>query len=586
MPGAHAAATGPLEIELTALGDFDATAATSKIAPGDSQNLPLPFPARTRGVTAIGTAGKLAFVGVGLGDAEGEIHVLLYRSQAATTLWPASTESFPKQAVGAALGFHPDARLLLVAGSLVGDSDAGRAFSVNATTGRSVEVPDGMAPARAFASVTPFGADGFLVAGGIDPTLAPKDPATAPPMASAARYDIERERFDRASPIVLAQARARHAAVVLESGETLLVGGIGPTGLALSTLEAVSPVDRASRIAGLATLQRPRSEPTVLRLSDGRIFVGGGFDAGEPVQDLEWLSPDAHALTLLFDQVVLAKTHSFAAMPGGGVLGVGVCIPKGVQSCLEPERSVAWFRADGAVDVLPSLTVKPFTLHLVRAGSGAPWLHVESESGIDWRRFDPWTGLFDEPKERPDSGPEPNHPAPIGIDPGAFVWLEAGTPVRLFGFRHDVRSAFAGDLAPLLLASREHMSPNRFPSGVKTAGIEYGSSGLGLAGSEALVVVTDTDYADLELELTSSSGPPPVVVLGGARVGDSGCPWPDTSPAAPGEILKLRRRGSTVSLSRASATRTCKVGSGRKGLALSAATSVPSFVRALEIRRR
>ena len=95
----------------------------------------------------------------------------------------------------------------------------------------------------------------------------------------------------------------------------------------------------------------------IARPAPTRVFVGGGTISGATVGLLEWLTPDARSLTFVQGGLVLAESHSFAAMPGGGVLGVGVCVPKSVQICSGdvPKRSVVWLRKSGAIDLLPPL---------------------------------------------------------------------------------------------------------------------------------------------------------------------------------------------------------------------------------------
>jgi len=587
LPTAHAAGAEDLSIELTALGDFEGSNATSKIAGGDARGLSLPFPAQTRAVTARAGSGAKGFAGVGAAAPSGDIDVLLWRTGGASELWSPAGAGFPSQPLGVAVGIDAARRTVLAAGSLVASADAGRAFRVDLSTGVAEEVADGMLPARAFATITAFGPGAMLVAGGVDPTLSGGDLGAAPPIASASIYLQGEARFDRTRVIALAQPRSGHAAVVLASGETLLVGGAGPNGVPLSTLEIVSPEDSSARIAGLATLESPRVHPRALRLTDGRVFVGGGTLAGSPVGVLEWLSPDARSLTFLQGNLVLAESHSFAAMPDGGVLGVGVCVPKTVQACSGDAamRSVIWFRKDGAFDVLPALTFTPSSASLIAAGAGAPWLHAVVGSTATYRYFDPWTGRFEEPAEIPEQGPDPDLPPPLAVDPGAFVWLERAGGGALRGFRHDVRGPYARDLAPLLLAGREHVAPSRFPSGVSKSGIEYSAGGLGLAGSQSLAVVADTTYADLDLALTMTSGAPPVVHLGGTVLGGADCPWPDLASAEPGEVVHVRRRADEATLERKGATQSCTVGSGHLPLALGPSAG-KSFVRALEIRRR
>ena len=587
LPPAHAAGAENLSIELTALGDFEASTLTTKIAAGDARDLQLPFPAGTKAVSARVGSSAQGFVGLGRAGTGGSIDVLLWRSGEPTELWPPPEAPFPGEALGVSFGVDARRRTLLVAGALVATADASRALTVSLATGRAEEVAEGMLPARAFASITPFGADAMLVAGGVDPTLSGGDLATSPPLASASIFLTKEARFDRARVIALAQPRTRHASVVLESGETLLVGGAGPGGIPLATLEVVSPHDTSARIAGLATLGSPRERPRALRLSDGRVFVGGGTISGATVGLLEWLTPDARSLTFVQGGLVLAESHSFAAMPGGGVLGVGVCVPKSVQICSGdvPKRSVVWLRRSGAIDVLPPLIFTPSSASLIDANDGTPWLHARAGSTTVFRRFDPWTGRFEEPAERPEQGPDADLPAPLGVDTGAFVWLERGLVGALRGFRHGVRGSFARDLAPLLFASRDQVVPGHFPGIFSDSGIEYSAAGLGLAGADAGAFVADTDYADVDLELTLTSGPPPAVLMGQTRVGGSECPWPSVEVADPGEVLTLRRRGSMAVLERKGASRSCAVEDGRVTLGLAAADSA-TFVRSFEIRRR
>ena len=575
LPDAHANLAEGLGIELTALGDFEGSVSTSKIAPGDSRGLPLPFPGATRAVSALGESGAEDLLGLGSAAEDGNIDVLLWRAKDATRL---SGEGFAPEPAGLSLGLDARRRHLLAAGSSVDTADAGRAFTVDLGTGRTREVEGGMLPARAFASVTSFGEDSMLVAGGVDPTL-----GSAGPLASASVFHVGEAHFDRANVVTLAQPRSRHGAVVLVSGETLLIGGEGPSGAPLATLEAVSPADRSARIAGLATLSQPRAKPVVLRLDDDSVFVGGGSAGGAPVGVLEWLTPDASKATRIRENLVLAESHGFAAMPGGGVLGVGVCVPEGAGSCTGdlPKKSVVWFREDGSADVLPALPFAPSRVALIAAGQGAPWLFAVGPSGPVYRRFDPWTGVFDEPESFPKLGPDADLAAPLGVDAGAFVWLERDAGAALSGFRHDVRGTYSRDVAPLLLSGREHVAPSRLPSGVSKSGIEYSASGLGLRGDGALAVVADTSYAAVDLALTLTSGPPPLVMLGAVA-----CAWPSLDDAVPGETVDVRRRGAEVTLERGGTRQSCAVGEGRLGVALAAQGSRTSFVRALEIRRR
>jgi hypothetical protein len=512
-----------LSISLEALGDFEASALTSDGAPGDARGVPLTFPAKTRAVSGSAQGGGLGWSGLGEASGGGDLDLLLWRRDDACDAW-SSQPGFLVEPKGTSVGFLPTRHLLLAAGSLVQSADAARAFTWDLATGESREVPDGMLPARAYSSITAFGDDAMLVAGGVDPSLGGSSLDDAPPIDSATIFDADASRFDRATLIPLSQPRSRHGAVTLDNGDTLLVGGRGPGSIALPTLEAISPSERAARVAGLATLKHARIAPVVFRLDDGRIFVGGGSDGGAPVNALEWLTPDATSLVLIQENAVMSDRAAFAPLLGGGVLGVGVCVPKPASQCAGDlaRRAVTWIRSDGSLDALPSLSFAPDSVSLIPAADGAPWLSSRTGSAHVWKRFDPWNGLFDEPADAPSSAPDADLAGPVAVEPGLFVWLERdGSAARWRGFRHDTRGPYARDVAPLLLAGREHVAPSRAPFDLATSGIDYAAGGLGLSGSGAAAFVTDTTYANVTLELELTSGAPTVIAPGLARAATS-----------------------------------------------------------------
>ena len=173
---------------------------------------------------------------------------------------------------------------MLVAGGDESDGAAAGSLVFESDTG-SIDVPTPSFPqARAFATVTPFGS-GLLLAGGENP-LNTDVVGEREARQKAAVYD-PRTRDSTRDPIALELARTRHAAVVLESGETLLVGGGRPSGdgttVTVTPFELVSPETRRSRIDGLVGLADGRLEPTALRLDNGNVLVGGGYTpTGEP----------------------------------------------------------------------------------------------------------------------------------------------------------------------------------------------------------------------------------------------------------------------------------------------------------------
>lgn len=581
------AANASLAVHLEALGDFDASAVTSQSAPGDADRMSLPFPASTRAVSARAEGGG-GWLGFGETNDAGGIHLMLWPRSEACTLWPATDEpAYPVEASGVALGFAPALATLLMAGSLVPTSEAARAVSIDLSKGSAEEVLDGMPALRAHATIAPFGDHALLVAGGIDPTLGSGDPEAGAPSSTAYVYDGRTRRFHGNQPIELVQPRARHAAVVLSNGDTILVGGTGPDGVALPTLEAVSPTTHSSRAAGLATLGRARVSPVAFRLDDDRIFVGGGSDSGGVVHRLEWLSPDARTIVLYYDEdtVTLAPHYAFAGLLGGSVLGVGACKKAPCSA-----RRVLWLPSDGSSPrELPDLNFVPRegvdSLALVGGTDGSPWLFARVRGKPVWRRFDPWTGLFDEPDVVPSTGPNRDLPGPLSAGPGVLAWIErADASARLVGFRYDTRSAWARDLGPLILAGRDHVAPSRPAKGLDATGIEYAPGVLGLEGPGSFVQVADATYAGLDAEIEARSGAPPVVLLGSARMGDGDCPWPESGDAVEGEIFTVSRSGTTAVLGRAGKTSACTTSPGRLTVGLAAGASA-TFIRSLTIGR-
>ncbi len=570
-------------LELSALGDFDASPVTAEKFDASQNGRQLSFPPLTQAVDARLTTSAGQWLGVAERDSNG-IQLPLWPADTACPLYPLETAAgYPDAAQGEALGWSPGQHTLLVAGELSTGTQSAQAVSVDLGTGNASQVPDGMLQGRAYATITPFGKN-LLVAGGLD-TQATHDLANAPPLDSALVYSIATGRFDNAHPVALTRRRAHHAALVLPSGETLLVGGVGSGGLALAALEAISPADDTARSLGLAAVGR--IDPVALRLDDGRILIAGGTDSsGNPVDLLEWLTPDASSA--YYKPVHLAPRfdRAFVAMPGGGALAVGGCISR---TPAPGDCSDAWWiTPEGVPEQLPPLPVDAPHPALVAAENGAPFLW--SPQNQLWLRFDPWQGRFVDAAS-PGPGPGAGLPAPIAIDPGAFVWLaRSGNRTVLNGFRHGTRERFAFDLLPLLEgvppagsfpeSPAWHLAPDRSPLG-PGAEVHFDPAlGLVLDGDYATAVLTDTSYASLRLEMTLVEGAPPRVLLGGRELTD--CPWPKASS----RTLALLRTGGRVELERGDEKQVCTVGLGRVTVAFGAGgTERHSVIREVTVRR-
>jgi hypothetical protein len=405
------------KIQLDALGDFEPSIRTSESVVDDAKGVDLPFPLDTRGVEALAELGQNRWTGVGLAEGS-DIRISLWPVEAGCALWkPSATENgFPLDAVGTSLGYSPDQRMLLVYGSSYQLGDP-RALVIDVDTGVAEPIAPSETPIE-FSTITAFGKDKLLIAGGSDPR------GDTVPGDTALVFDTKTRTFE-AEKIGLKRVRSRHGAVVLATGETLLVGGLDANQKASVALETVSPTVPKTLAASdkdLFTLAVPRVSPFVLKLSDDTIFVAGGRASlapdAAPVTTLEYLSPDAKQSLRLIDKtslgsIRLGRLHAFTQLPGGAVLAVGLCLAKGGNECEnDPEhrnRSYAWIRPDGEIHVFQTLLPpKTTSMHLVPGSDGAPWLFAKTLVEDAWRRFDLWSGTFEIQINEPKSGPAPS----------------------------------------------------------------------------------------------------------------------------------------------------------------------------------
>jgi hypothetical protein len=602
LPGCAGDANEGATVELSALGDFDASPVTAEAFSASESGRELSFPPLTRAVEARLDTGNRHWLGVAERDRDA-VQLPLWPADGACPLFPLDdSPGYPGPVPGEAMGWAPAQHTLLIAGELSASSSSAQAVSVDLQSGKASRVPGGMLQGRAYSTITPFGGN-LLVAGGLD-TQATHDLGKAPPLDSALVYNIAKGRFDRADPIALSRARAHHAALVLPSGETLLVGGMGNAGEALVPLEAVSPADGTARVTGLATPAVGRIDPAALRLDDGRILICGGTDSnGKPIGLLEWLTADAASAYFTPAQLPPRFDRAFVAMPGGGALAVGGCedrAPKNAgEDCSACERGCPpsggydawWITPEGVPEQLPDLPVDAPHPELVPAENGAPWLW--SARARSWLRFDPWQARFVPVAPDLAPGPDAGMPAPVAIDPGAFVWLSSdGQHTTLGGFRHGTRERFAFDLLPLLGgvppsgsfpdSPAWHLAPDRSPLGANAEVRFDPAQGLVLDGDYATALLTDTSYAPLRLEMTLGGGSPPRVRLGSREVGGADCPWPAAGP----DTLVLIRNGATLQLQRGQRTETCSLGVDRVTVALAAGGSARhSVIRGITVRR-
>jgi hypothetical protein len=590
-------------VELEALGDFPSSNRDFESLKLDSPGVELTFPDNASAVRARLLDVPQPFIGwAERQPAEVGIDVLLWPERESCALFePAQTDAYPARGGGQALGYHPGVGVALLAGGDAGEGAAVvGALSFDARTGEAeladAQARHGLLEPRAFATVTAFG-DALLVAGGEDPLIPGLEPARRAVLRSAELYEPGEGRFSL-ELLELRRGRARHGALVLASGETLLLAGRGEDGLPLCSLEAVSPETRTSSLSGLATLEVCRVDPRALRLSDDRIFVAGGEDAdGSPPGTLEWLSTDGSALELVVvDGAPPARfDRAFAPLDGGSVLAVGGCEPvddPDADACAPCRRGCApenwdawWITSEGrAVEIEPLPFAAPEPV-LIPAADGAPWLVLRDGANGEpvLFRFDPWRARFERAPTPPADVPPAGSRAVLPLDAGAFLWLDEADPPALFGARFGVRNPHSRDV-PLVTLTNDgdalwplHLVPDRPPS---SDTVSYDGE-LHLARGS--VWISDTRYRGFIATLVVTAGDPPIVLLDGESFGDAGCPWPE---AAEPETLELERAASTLFLRRGGEESECAVAPGAHRLGFAAPDDATASLASIAVERR
>jgi hypothetical protein len=434
------------------------------------------------------------------------------------------------------LGAIESERVLIVGGRSIGSGAPISPFSylLRLDTGEILQVTPDLAKPRLLPTVTPFG-DRALVAGGYSEDGSPLDQAEVFVPALGG--------FDQHNPIVLSEPRADHGAVVLTTGQTLLVGGVGGTGgqPLLGSMEIVDPATSTVRAENVAGLAVPRRAPTVLRLASGEILVAGGFDAaGNVVSTLEWFLPDASRSTRTAQLVAASSPRAFAALEGGGALAV-IAPPAGITGNFQ---NVWVIGADGALDAATPITGSLTQPILFGGAGGAPLLWT----GDRWLRYRPWAGTFGSANLLDDTTRITGTTA-TG-DPGLALWLDVGAlAVDVRALRFDVRNEYSTLLGPLLASDDVDTAPDRLPS----SGLASFDPSRGLSLAQGVsTFVTDRTYADVAIDLEAPTGAPPLVVLRDElgvelEVGGPACPGPRA--AGPVASVHVQRNGAGVAWS-------------------------------------
>lgn len=438
----------------------------------------------------------------------------------------------------ASLGIFGE-QFLVAGGALVDSNQNPRTFVGDLSTGIVEKLELGLNVRRNRPSITTYNrpndpVQAALVAGGSNDNndaLITAEIYVSNPDAPGTLGDFASTRIN------LSEERALHGAVVLATGETLLVGGVGPRG-PLRSMEIVDPRTDRARIDGVAFLAVPRKRPTVMRLASGEILVAGGLDHNDqPVPTLEWFAPDASRPTKRPVDLVTGRDRAFVPLAAGGALAVII-----------PETPTADFKtvwvisAEGSLE--PGVSLDPASLTAVRLFGGAesaPALWT----GSRWMRWQPWFGAFEPIADAPTTGPKTD--AIANGDSGLALWLddqgEAGMYVT--GYRFATRTKYGAVPKPLLVEGPGQLAPDRL-SGISGSSIRFERERGLVMGPGASAFLTDVSFADFALDVDVTAGPPSIVLREESgkelEIGGAGCGF---TQAAQRHIF-VRRAGASV----------------------------------------
>lgn len=477
---------------------------------------------------------------------------------------------------GAALGVVGSNRALLAGGSLNVETPA--EYVVHLDTGAVAKADPPLHVSRTQATVTAFGGGG-LVAGGL--TL--DAPA---PLAEAEVLDAADDGF-AAQTIALSEARAGHAAVVLASGDTLLVGGYGDaaTRAPLPSMEIVQVASRTTTESDVGRLSPVLANPVAVRLASGEVLVAGqvqgqgkgqgkGQGNGQAATGLEWFTPAARPTGITVQTIPPAAAVALIALQSGGALAV-LSPPAGAP----PTFQTTWVVGADHTPVAGASVAGTLTAPALFGGAGgAPLLWT----GDRWLAWQPWAGAFGAAPVL-DTNPATMGGAIASPDPGLAMWLDPSAG-RIVALRTDTTNAYSADSEPYLAEDATGVAPDRFP-GAGTVSYVGGAGVTLTPGASAFL--TDRTFADVAVKTTFAPGQAPDLVLRDAEgnetvvIAASCCPGVD-APSLAAPVMEVERSGATLTCAVSGGPpRTCAVtldATTRVSVGVRGATSVPASI--------
>jgi hypothetical protein len=153
---------------------------------------------------------------------------------------------------------------------------------------------------------------------------------------------------------MLIDPRLAHTSTLLPDGRVLVIGGVTPNGVGhrshAPTAELWNPSTLAFELAGVAFNARTGHTATVLR--DGRVLVVGGVGGdGQPVRAAEAWDPGPRSFAVVSLSLGELNGHTAAMLADGRVLLIGIIGAEGEMGAqvFDP-RTGAFSRAGSPID--------------------------------------------------------------------------------------------------------------------------------------------------------------------------------------------------------------------------------------------
>jgi hypothetical protein len=216
--------------------------------------------------------------------------------------------------------------------------------------------------------------------------------------ASTERFDSAARAFSPAPEML--EARADFSATVLKDGRVLIAGGYRNR-VFLNTAEIFDP--RSNQFSPTGELIGPRGGHTATRLSDGRVLlVGGSAEANRVLASAELFDPTTNRFSQVPDLGTARRKHATVGLPDGRVLVVGgsserdsagrfntteVFHPSTNRFTPGPRMSRDRFKFGDAVAVLPDgrvLTAGGASTAEVFDPRTNTWQSVRGDLGANW----------------------------------------------------------------------------------------------------------------------------------------------------------------------------------------------------------